>query len=566
MVMNMALELNLFNRAGSPVPPIVYPSGKSQVDLVDEIIAAFKDSDVVFLKGVVGSGKSVVGMRVALEMGKGAVSVPTKVLSDQYIKSYERNLWFKHPTKGCPVGIGILKGRQNYRCPYTLDHRSCASSRLPCTRLLEKGESRVSSLAKCPYWGFIFSVDSKANSELNPDTKKRMRVLSYLGVDGHRWNIYLNEGCPYWEQFVSYFTSDIIVLNSAKWAAEVLIGRFPKVALTVVDEGDHWLDSLAVKVIVSEERIAGIKERLAGEKEARERTRRVLEDEDLIRKLDKSWEAAVNGNARDLVETLVRVLGTLDETDSDFFWRLSAILENYEHVETRVEEGRITYCIPHPGLLLKKFMTRVGGKWLLMSATCQSEDVLRDVFELKASFVEGRTEFPGRIMPRTTGLEQEVTYVAWAGSAFRERYWKCLSRIVSDAAKPAFVPVHALKYLPPETRFSFEANRASDFNEVDGVIYSTKMDRGVDLQEYRSVILLKFPFSDVSDPLLKGMLRRFGPGRFWRYYRDIAIRGFVQQVGRVVRSDDDEIEFWRPDARCHSELAKLWTGTIEGSL
>ena len=560
------MDLNLFDRAGSPVPPIVYPSGKSQVDLVDEILAAFKDSDVVFLKGVVGSGKSVVGMRVALEMGKGAVSVPTKVLSDQYVRSYERNLYFKHPSKGYPAGIGLLKGRQNYRCPHTLGHRSCASSRLPCTRLLEKGESRVSSLAKCPYWGFIFSDGSKANSELGPDIKTRMRVLSYQGVDGHNWNIYLNERCPYWEQFVSYFTSDIIVLNSAKWAAEVLIGRFPKVALTVVDEADYWLDSLAVKVVVSEERIASIKERLASEeKETRERTRRASEDVILIRELDRDWEAAVNGNARDLVETLVRVLGTLDETDSDFFWRLSAILENYEHVETRVEEGRITYCIPHPGLLLKKFMARVGGKWLLMSATCQSEDVLRDVFELKASFVEGRTEFPGKIMPRTTGLEQEVTYAAWANPTFKERYWECLSRITSSAAKPAFAPVHALKYLPPETRSSFEANRASDFNEVNGVIYSTKMDRGVDLQEYRSVVLLKFPFPDASDPLLKGMLRRFGPGHFWKYYRDIASRDFVQQVGRVVRSDDDEIEFWSPDARCHAELPRLWKGNIDGN-
>lgn len=130
------MDLNLFDRAGSPVPPIVYPSGKTQTDLVSEILAAFKDSDVVFLKGIVGSGKSVVGMRVALEMGKGAVSVPTKVLSDQYVRSYERNLYFKHPTKGYPAGIGLLKGRQNYRCPHTLGHRSCASIRLPCTRLL----------------------------------------------------------------------------------------------------------------------------------------------------------------------------------------------------------------------------------------------------------------------------------------------------------------------------------------------------------------------------------------------------------------------------------------------
>ncbi|RLI07281.1 hypothetical protein DRO42_08320, partial [Candidatus Bathyarchaeota archaeon] len=102
-----------------------------------------------------------------------------------------------------------------------------------------------------------------------------------------------------------------------------------------------------------------------------------------------------------------------------------------------------------------------------------------------------------------------------------------------------------------------------DFLEDDGILITTKMDRGADLKGMKSIVVMKFPFPEREDPLLKGMERRLGKEAFWRYYRDIAERCFVQQLGRVLRSSKDVVEFWSPDEICHRMLRKLWRGEIE---
>ena len=91
---------------------------------------------------------------------------------------------------------------------------------------------------------------------------------------------------------------------------------------------------------------------------------------------------------------------------------------------------------------------------------------------------------------------------------------------------------------------------------------STKMDRGADLKGMKSIIILKFPYPDSEDPLLKGMQRRLGAESFRQYYRDMAEREFVQQIGRTLRSDDDVVEFWSTDNMCHVQLGRLWKGSI----
>ncbi|KXA97303.1 hypothetical protein AKJ38_01545 [candidate division MSBL1 archaeon SCGC-AAA259I14] len=44
--------------------------------------------------------------------------------------------------------------------------------------------------------------------------------------------------------------------------------------------------------------------------------------------------------------------------------------------DQEMEEGKATYYIPDPGPVLSRFRDKVGGKWLLMSATVQDEEVL----------------------------------------------------------------------------------------------------------------------------------------------------------------------------------------------
>lgn len=114
--------------------------------------------------------------------------------------------------------------------------------------------------------------------------------------------------------------------------------------------------------------------------------------------------------------------------------------------------------------------------------------------------------------------------------------------------------MHATKYLPE----GVDELTKSDRKEKEGIIFSTKMDCGADLKEIESVILLKYPYPDLGDPLLRAMRNRLGDKKFWIYYWDMSRREFIQQIGRTLRSPDDEVEFWSPDKICHENLQRDW--------
>jgi Rad3-related DNA helicase len=539
------MELRLYDK-GKPLEPRRYSSGKTQVDIIQEIVDAFESNDVVFLQATVGSGKSVVGIRTALELGRGVVSVPTKVLSDQYAASYEGDKYFLKG-KGGKAKIGVLKGRRNFPClhaPAKKRKLTCAASGLPCNRPLNRdaGEHRLDAVKDCKHWGFIFQ---KATAGSVKDAKKS----PYEGVDGE-WAWCMKGGCPYWKQFEAYLKSDVIVMNSMKWAAEVAIGRLPKFPLTVVDEADDWLDSLALKVPITDKRV--------------EMIRKKLDDEELVGELDKVWSGTLSGrkDPLDLAIYLSALLEDMEEVGVDILWKLKSVLEHWDNVECEVRENTVMYLVPDPRVVLEKFMEKVGGKWLLMSATVQSKDVLKDVFGIEPAFVEGETKFPGTLTQRMTGEEEAVNYEKWRGESFRQKYWGLLSEMMKNAKRPGFIPIHAFKYLPPDVARKMSVS-GEEFFEHDGIMMTTKMDRGADLKGMGSIIITKFPYPEREDPLLKGMEKRLGEQAFWNYYRDMSERGFIQQLGRVMRSESDRAEFWSPDETCHRMLLRTWKGKVE---
>jgi intein/homing endonuclease len=964
----------LYDQNG-PLEPRRYSSGKTQVDLIEEVLEAFDESDVVFLKATVGSGKSVIGIRTILEFGRGIVSVPTKVLSDQYAASYERDKYFLKKN-GSKAKIGILKGRRNFACMLNAEKgrkTSCASSTLPCTRPLDKEaeERRVDAVQQCPHWGFVF------HSGWASSIKDALK-LPYEGIAG-KWIWCMKGECPYWKQFQAYAYSDAIVMNSMKWAAEVSIGRLPRVPVTVIDEADEWLDSLAVKVLLTQKRVDWARER-------------IKQDEELGEKLRRMWAGTLEGkeNPLEMAGFLSEVLEEIDETSGDLYWKLKSLLEHRDHAESEVRGKTVVYFIPDPKIVLDRLIDKVGGKWLLMSATCvppetvimtqkpkpvgeiktkelvigksgltevlntfsrhydgklieiipyslpplkmtpdhpvlavkrpecvweswrklgkrcrpdcaqknkcknsrqnrenfkpewieagklkkgdcvlfpkydelnpttyidlgkyvpqpdrmiayqevielrkthgwgakrlseavgvpasaveywiykgkspgefetknstihtkrggkkinrkiyvdqklmeicgwyisegntgsyrvrfslgsherkavqrlvklikekfgippaqileggdhtlkvvfnsavmanffstnfgeralekripewilklphsflkkllltmmegdgyysrnrgkcgtyeystssktlahqlillgskidvlpsfavdnrksrmslnprykisflmkakrrnyfkdkdfyyvqirkikseeysgtvcnlettdrtylssflvhncQPREVLENVFGISPTFVEGETRFPGELVQRKVGREEVVNYRRWADEKFRRRYWGLLSGMMRKAKRPGFVPVHAFKYLPQKLREKIAAE-GTDIYRQRGIVFTTKMDRGADLKGMRSIIVTKFPYPEREDPLLKGMERRLGKEAFWDYYRDMAERSFVQQVGRVLRSDEDVVEFWSPDEACHAGL-RSWKGSI----
>ncbi|MGC8817648.1 MAG: hypothetical protein ACP5PX_07670, partial [Candidatus Hadarchaeum sp.] len=506
---------------GGQLEPRRYSSGKTQADLIEEIVRAFKDNDIVFLRATVGSGKSAVGLRTIMEFGRGIVSVPTKVLSDQYAAAYEGEKYFLKED-GSRLKIGILKGRRNFRCRFQADKGrdvSCDSSSLPCKRPIDwkSGERRIDALSECPHWGFIFRPEIAKSL-------KGVKKATYEGIKGS-WTWCLKGDCPYWGQFQAYVDADAIVMNSAKWAAEVNAGRLPEVPITVVDEADYWLDSLAVKVSITERTINWLQESVGRSLEFTEDDEGGLKE--MMEELREEWSRCLGGggNPLKLVRSLVDLLNEMDETSGDLLWKLESVLEHRSHAEWEIWEKGITYFVPDPKIVLESIRNKVGGKWLLMSATVQDKNVLREVFGIEPTFIEGETRFPGRLIPRRLGSEEVINYRKWADERFRRKYWGMLERMMKRAKRPGFVPVHALAYLPPGLRE--KVSEGGDAYTFDGIMFTTKMDRGADLKGIKSIILLKFPFPDRSDPLLKGMERRLGPEAFRKYYRDISAREFV---------------------------------------
>ena len=78
----------LLDRGGRPLHPLLYSNGKTQEGVVNEILEALDDHDIVFLVGGVGTGKSAIALHIIDHYGKGIISTPTKILERQYTVDY----------------------------------------------------------------------------------------------------------------------------------------------------------------------------------------------------------------------------------------------------------------------------------------------------------------------------------------------------------------------------------------------------------------------------------------------------------------------------------------------
>jgi len=130
--------------SGNPVAPLKF-EGKTQADVVREIIEAFGSYDVVFFISPTGTGKSAIAMNViANAFSAGIIVVPTKHLQKQYYNDFNPETGrFKIPG----IDIRFILGRNNFTCPkYNIE---CSSNLLPCTRKLAKYEPRYEVAGKC---------------------------------------------------------------------------------------------------------------------------------------------------------------------------------------------------------------------------------------------------------------------------------------------------------------------------------------------------------------------------------------------------------------------------------
>jgi Rad3-related DNA helicase len=571
----------LYARNGEKLKPWVFSNGKAQDAVIDEILEAFESSDVVFLRGGVGSGKSIIAATICGAMGRGIINVPVKALQEQYQEDYEGRLRIRLGEKS--LGIQILKGRDNFICERHCERGyRCSRKSLVCTVPLDSETPRWRVAKECPHWGPIYPV--KIRSLLD---SVKCQLREYPSVIGKQFIYLRKDACGYYAQNTAYADADVILYNNAKWQADTAIGRKPAVDVEVFDEGDLFLDGLSTRTritagtlmrldkecrIVREELIKNDMRQEAAELEAKlEGVKR--EFEELLRGTKSDAPHELIGAIEVYLEFLLEFLSSLRTEYADGLgMRLENLLRYRGDAYFFTEAGGITFFISDPSIVLHGLRERSAKKLLFMSATLQAPRVLEDIYNLEDfTYVEGEPKMQGRIYPMHIGGENQVNWRNWKKEGFRKRYWETLSRILARAKRPTLIQIHAYQYLPEDDSYPLLPTQEylRKMNQEESIamfklgkeelLFSTKTDRGIDLPDdgCRSIVLMKYPFPGMRDPLFMVMRKKLGEEAFWSYYQDLAWREFQQQIGRGLRNPGDWVEVWSPDLLVHKRLRAL---------
>jgi len=255
----------IFDFNGEELKPLKFSNGKTQEDVVKEILNAIeKGNKLIFIRGACGSGKSGIALNLARHFKKTSIIVPIKSLQEQYENDYtkEKFILKKDSQK---LKISIVKGRNNFRCPYSQGDCRCDDEFLPCTielreknfgKILDYVEQnpnvskldfssvsdvkRMSIAPVCPYWSPLLP------SEANPKNLEKTSKKKFMSSSGKEYALFQRKkGCGYYDQYESYSDSDVLIFNSQKYLLESALGRKPRTDIEIIDECDEFLDNFA---------------------------------------------------------------------------------------------------------------------------------------------------------------------------------------------------------------------------------------------------------------------------------------------------------------------------------
>lgn len=575
--MNGRSSWKLVNQKGEALSPLKYSNHKTQEDVVNEVLDALDDHDILFLRGGVGTGKSAIALHIIDYYGKGIITTPTKILEKQYKSDYCETGGMKiSDSESGHLDVNLLMGRTNFKClmtPKKLTPKNlrrpvdCGYRYLPCVRTLPKLISRCAVASECPYWSPVYSPGLCKLLE-----KRERQTIPYLSTTGAKVFYLAKKPCPYYEQFIHFTKPGAIIMNIAKWEAETWIGRKPKVPIEIIDEGDEYMDGLTYRTSVTRRLLNRISRNELIESETLRQMIVYFEET-----LDKCGQTGYDGwlyEEEDLSRFLEAFIEMLDSAEhSDFILnvktRIGLILKYQDVAWAKTTRNppneMITVFIPSPDITLKE-LARRSGKLLFMSATIHDKLRLYEIFKMEdPKFIEAETRFPGtlHIMQPSGNDIPRVNFKNWRDIEFKNAYWHLLDNAIDVAARPCLVQVHAWKYLPDKYKPSDDQRREEYWSfEDDEVRFSTKTDRGIDLRDdlCRSIIIMKYPMPNTEDIVFKTMRKLLGESVFWSYLRDISDRNLVQQCGRAVRHHDDWCEIYTTDGMVFNQLPRLWKG------
>ncbi len=276
--------------------PLVFSNGKSQADIVEEVISAINQGNkIIFIHGMCGTGKSAIALNLARILGKASIVVPIKSLQKQYTEDYSEKKYVLH--NGRKLTISPIVGRKNFKCKYLEENqapgeqtkkypretnttlteifsgkplkkekdKSCDNNFLPCKiEIKEKNIDEIKNYIKknplvkffnfnsvheikrmtiapiCEYWSPIIS------DEFDIRIFKNSRKIKYQGLNNKQFTFYQRKkGCGYYDQYEAYADADVLIFNSLKYKLETLMDRKPFTEIEIIDECDDFLDSFA---------------------------------------------------------------------------------------------------------------------------------------------------------------------------------------------------------------------------------------------------------------------------------------------------------------------------------
>jgi len=521
---------NVYDSDGNPVKPLTF-EGKSQVDVVKELLEAFDSYNIVFYISPVGTGKSLVALvTVYNRFSNAIIVVPTKHLQMQYYRDY-------NPESGrlrIPnLGIKFILGRSNFICPYT--KLPCDDPSLPCTRPLKEGERRFEVASECPYWipRYPERIAEVVAYRLRKD------YVAYRTAGESMVQFYDSEerDCPYLRQYYdAYVNSEVVVMNDKLWLIETLAKRKPKwySGIEILDEVDLLLDRLVRGYRLRYKEIGDL----------------------LDKEMEKGWRWIMSGKAgeEEVYEFIASLFGALKsgnggEVAEKLFYKLQRICEDWDDLLFKVGKDELYFFYKSPKKYIREIIKRSNDYLLGMSATIHDLNVLTNYFGFdrdEFTIVYGRRSFPGKLYLLRT-KRWWIRHENW--EKIKEEVVNETKRVIEDAISHEFrvlVQAHAFKYVN-DLGIPIDSADSDFFGAwIKGkikAVASTRTKRGVDIRRdlvpKKLLIVPKFPLPDKESLQIKCLFETLPEDLAKEVYYDIARRDLIQQIGRVLRSDDD---------------------------
>lgn len=594
---------------GSELQPLGFSNGKTQKEVVSDVVSHIKSGKkVVLINGVCGTGKSAIALNIARQLGKAAIVVPVKALQRQYEQDYMGSKQVLKKNKQ-PLKIAMITGRDNHDSRYK-SGITCADPYLPDTiKFTEKNYElikkfyqenplignkempplkamrRISVAPANPHWSPLIPADKEVPL---PDAKKKR----YKGLNGKEFIFYhRKEGCGYYDQYQAYIDADAIIFNAAKYKIESALNRKPETTVDIIDEADEFLDSFANQQSLNLTRLAQSLTMLANstpslveacreivgliEHEERDKGPITI-DEDKIHALEETMVFK-------LLESLLKTPELEDEIHQDELTYLTKGFEVAAQFIPFSDQTYLTYRRDEKDLYVNLVTTNLSQQFkelvdknnalVLMSGTLHSQELMEKIFGIGTSaVVHAEIIPPGTIELIRTGQEFDCKYATFQmKKKTRADYLKALESVLARAPRPTLVHVNAFEDLPTEferqtlslknviTRGELMAQQEQDKdgsfvqafkNKERSILFSTKCARGIDFpgDVCNSVVFTKYPNPNMNDTFWK-VLQKTHASVFWEFYRDKAKREFLQRVYRALRSEKDHVFVLSPDSR-----------------